>query len=170
MLSLDGPSCCTPSQLPVTAQEIDSAFYACPISLPNTLCPAGGGGSSPTASTAAGLTVPQLMAQAPQPPFAWGPATRCFAPHLHAAELTVAQRALQKARQHKRQSRRHLNRIREWIESNQKANPGGARGAESDWWSIGQLDGCFSLCGRTLVGLVEWWGSAPWALIRGWQA
>lgn len=86
--------------------------------------------ASPLA-TAPGLTMGQLLEAPPAVGFPWGPATRCYSPHLHAAEEVVSQRSLQRAAAYKQPSTRLLNKIRKWLAANQSATgaacaPGGA--------------------------------------------
>eukprot|EP00887_Chlorella_sp_A99_P006365 scaffold3.g6365.t1 len=87
---------------------------------------AGRGADAPASASAShGLTMARLLADPPPAPLPWGPATRCYVPHLHAAEVAVAARALQQAAALKRPRRLHAARIRQWIVDNQRANPGG---------------------------------------------
>ena len=71
-----------------------------------------------------GLTMAQLLEAPPAVGFPWGPATRCYSAHLHAAEQVVAQRSLQRAAAYKQPGTRQLNKIRKWLAANQSATGG----------------------------------------------
>ena len=81
-------------------------------------------GGTAGAGVAPGLTMQQLADAPPSLPFAWSPATRCFAPHLHAAELTVAARTVARARACKQPSALHLARVHSWLADNERRGGG----------------------------------------------
>lgn len=112
--------------------------------------------TSPLA-TSPGLTMGQLLDSPPSVDFPWGPATRCYSTHLHAAEGVVAQRSLQRAAAYKPPSTRLLNKIRKWLAANQSAT-GGAWGllprGEHERRCLPQL----ALCARDT-------DTAPWAVM-----
>lgn len=83
-------------------------------------------------SSSAGLTVPQLLEAPPTLGFLWGPAVRCYSPHLHAAEQVVAQRSLQRAAAYRQASARQLSRVRKWVDANQSGT--GAWGVGVGGW------------------------------------
>lgn len=76
-----------------------------------------------------GLTMADLLAARPAVAFPWGPATRCYSPHLHAAEQCVAQRSLQRAGGYREPTSRRLSKIRRWLEGNQAVTGGHRAGS-----------------------------------------
>ena len=105
---------------PKTAEKIKVAWE---VAHGNTAALAnrrGGTGAGAPAGTP-GLRMPQLLESPPVLGFAWGPDTRCFAPHLHAAEQVVSQRSLQRAAAFRPASSRQLNRVRKWVAANQNS-------------------------------------------------
>lgn len=118
------PACCSkcPRVGPKTAEKMKVAWEAAHGNL--ALAAATEAARSATTSpltTSPGLTMGQLLDSPPSVDFPWGPATRCYSTHLHAAEGVVAQRSLQRAAAYKPPSTRLLNKIRKWLAANQSA-------------------------------------------------
>lgn len=74
---------------PKTAEKIKRAWEVAhggsPAGPTGSLGASTGGGAAGLTSSP-GLTMEQLLGAPPDVGFAWGPATRCYSPHLHAAE------------------------------------------------------------------------------------
>ena len=131
-------ACCSKCRKigPKTAEKIKMAWEA---AHDNTLVGTAAGRAAATAglSGSPGLTMQQLLEAPPAVGFPWGPATRCYSPHLHAAEQIVSQRCLQRAGAYRQPTTRQLNRVRKWVAANQ-ANTG-AQAGQAGW------DGCQGL-------------------------
>lgn len=99
---------------PKTAEKIKQAWEAAhgaPSALP--------GSAAEDRRSRDGLTMPELAEAPPVLGFAWGPEVRCFVPHLHEAELKVAQRVLASAGAYREPTARQLGRVRKWLAANQ---------------------------------------------------
>lgn len=125
------PTCCRPLPLPCskcrtvgpkTAEKIKAAWEAAHGS---------GAGAGGKRDEREGLTMAELAEAPPALGFAWGPDVRCFVPHLHEAEQTVAQRVLQAAAAYREPSARQLGRVRKWLAANQATT--GARPGCRPW-------------------------------------
>ena len=125
-------ACCSKCRKigPKTAEKIKMAWEA---AHDNTLVGTAAGRAAATAglSGSPGLTMQQLLEAPPAVGFPWGPATRCYSPHLHAAEQIVSQRCLQRAGAYRQPTTRQLNRVRKWVAANQ-ANTG-AQAGQAGW-------------------------------------
>ncbi|KAI3435893.1 hypothetical protein D9Q98_001951 [Chlorella vulgaris] len=78
-----------------------------------------GGKGGAAQADATGLTMQELQARPPTLGFGWTAGTRCYTPQLHAAELAVAERSLQKAALHRQPSAGQASKVRKWVAANQ---------------------------------------------------
>jgi len=69
-----------------------------------------------------GLRIVDLEASPPAAPQGWGPDTRCYLRHLHAAEVAIAESAGAKMALSKPPESARLARIRKWINANQDSS------------------------------------------------
>jgi hypothetical protein len=83
-----------------------------------------GGKGGAAQADATGLTMQELQARPPTLGFGWTAGTRCYTPQLHAAELAVAERSLQKAALHRQPSAGQASKVRKWVAANQSTTGG----------------------------------------------